>query len=164
MNYKIHPIVFIVIIATQMFAQANRLQISVNSNAENEPTLEFALAWDMNFNPTNGLKIETSQEIYLVPKSLMVNGKGMWLQNLTTIPEQDSVITWQSSPNGIILLFREDLIKNGDQLNINCNGSMKAGGEEPHGIYIKDVEWRSGNIEVSEQSFVNGSIPATPNR
>ena len=164
MNYKIHPIVFIVLIATQIFAQAEKLQISVNSNAENEPTLEFALAWNMNFNPTDGLKIETSPEIYLVPKSLLVNGKSMWLQNLSTIPEQDSVITWQSSPNGIILLFREDLIKNGDQLNINCNGSMKTGGEEQHSIQIKDVEWSSGNLEVSEQSFVNGPIPATPNR
>lgn len=165
MKYSLFLILMSLLFSTQIFSQANQLQVSLNSKSNSETALDIQFTWSNNFTPTDGLVIESTQPMMLIPVSVQINGENIWLQNLSSLPENDSVVTWQTSSNSLIFLLRNGLVQEGDVINVNCNGMInpdKEAGE--NAILIKDITWRAGQIEISDQSYMSGNIPAVPNQ
>jgi hypothetical protein len=123
----------------------------------------FNLEWDSNFQPTDGLEINIPETLILIPVSIQVNRNALWLQNAEVIPQQDSVISWQSAPGSIVLLFKSGLVKNGNQLTLIFNGSFLQKETRENIIQVKDVVWQSGTIEISDVVQATGTLPAFPN-
>jgi hypothetical protein len=165
MKYSLFYIITSLLFFTQVFSQANQLQVSLSNKSNSEKALEIQFTWSSNFTPTDGLVIESTQPMMLIPVSVQINGENIWLQNLSSVPENDSVVTWQSSSNGLIFLLRNGLVQEGDVINVNCNGIINPNEEtEDEVILIKDITWRAGQIEISDQSYITGNIPDVPNQ
>jgi hypothetical protein len=147
----------------QIFPQANQNQISIKVAQNGEAEWRFNLEWNSNFQPTDGIDVDLPETIMLIPVSIKINDGNLWLQNSAVIPEQDSVISWQSTPGSIILLFKSGLVRNGDQLTLLFNGSFlqkKSGGNI---IQVRDVVWQSGTIETSDVVQATGTLPVISN-
>lgn len=165
MKYILFSILMSLLFCTQIFSQADQLQVSLNSKSNNETALDIQFTWSSNFAPTDGLVIESAQSMMLIPVSVQINGENIWLQNLSSLPENDSVITWQTSSNSLIFLLRNRMVQEGDVINVNCNGMINPEeGAADNVIFIKDITWRAGQIEISDQSYMSGNIPAVPNQ
>lgn len=165
MKYNLFSILMSLLFSTQIFSQADQLQVLLNSKSDNETALDIQFTWSSNFTPTDGLIIESAQSMMLIPVSVRINGENIWLQNLSSLPENDSVITWQTSSNSLIFLLRNGMVQEGDVINVNCNGMINQDeGAADNAIFIKDITWRAGQLEISDQSYMSGNIPAVPNQ
>ncbi len=146
------------------WAQNKNLDIALTPIANTKTDWEFRLSGKLNFNPEDGIVIQIPGEMMIVPISVSVNGKKMWMQNLLTVPEKDSVIAWQIVPEGLMLLFKRGLIRQGDQLNLLCIANLLKKDLTNKTVYLKKIVSKPDGLKVSTQPLASGTIPSIPNR
>ena len=112
-------IVFLFITA-DIIAQDLRLGLTVQRIAQTKSNWDLNIILNSSMKLHPGVLIEFPNEIRIVPVSVKVNEKNYWLKNYNKIPEIDSVTNWQLTEEGLVLLFKENQVLNGDQLMINC--------------------------------------------
>jgi len=109
-----------------------------------------------------GVLIEFPDEIRIVPVSVKVNEKNYWLKNYNKIPEIDSVTNWQLTEEGLVLLFKENQVLNGDQLMINCLLTLIAKElTDKEVIQIRRVNKTVDSYEITDQVIASKNIPVT---
>jgi len=156
---------FIVLIfILELFAQSNDIQVKIRSIPGSEVDWEFELSVVLPVSPSQGFILEIPEEIVPIPVAVRANEKDLWLQNISSIPERDSVIAWQTVNNGIMFLFRDKLLQAGDRLVIKFMATVLKTPEGNKKITMKEIVSRNDGLEVSNREFVSGSIPSISNR
>ena len=163
MNRKIY--VIFLILTSGLLAQDNILDLTMAKRAQSESN------WDLNIilnSPQSlqpGISIEVPQQIRVIPLSIQVNQKNYWLQNSNQVPEIDSAATWQATNEGLLILFQENQVANGDILRIDCLVTLltnQVSNEEI--IQIKPVSGSAENYQVGDQIVASKNIPVTLTR
>ncbi len=155
---------FIVLVfLLELFAQNNDLQVTVKPISGSEVDWEVELSTVLPISPARGFVLEIPEEIVPIPVAVRANGKDLWLQNIASVPERDSVIAWQTVNSGIMFLYRDRLLQAGDRLTIKFIASVFKTPKE-NKITIKEIVSRNDGLKVSNRGFVTGSIPSFSNR
>ena len=101
-----------------LFAQQNNLTIDLQPVGDSTINWETTLSLIAPDGVENGMLIEIPVGLKMVPLSTSINQTDMLLQNKTEVPSTDSVICWDISPQGIILIFRNGQLNSGDQITV----------------------------------------------
>lgn len=147
-----------------LLAQSDVLKVNAQPIPDSKSDLELVFDLNLPSAPSNGLVIELPEEVMAIPVSVQINGKQMWLQNLTSVPKRDSVIAWQIIPKGLMLLFKEGLVGAGTNLRVTCITSTLKSTRTPREVKIKNIISQSDGIKVSNQTMATGIIPSMTNR
>ena len=164
MKFKYSALLIILFWSISLFAQQNEIELALNPLPGTQSDWEFQLSLDFKISPANGLVIELPDEIKLIPVSIKINGAEVWLQNIITVPERDSVIAWQTVSEGIILLYKKKLVQSGDMFTMKCMATINELPLKQARVRIKEVVWQSDNLKISDQAFATGTIPRIPKR
>ncbi len=158
---KILCIIFLFITA-DLIAQDIMLDLTVQRIEQTESNWDLNIILNSSMRLQLGLLIEFPNEIRIVPVSVKVNEKNYWLQNHNRIPEIDSVTSWQLTEEGLVLLFKEKEVLNGNQLKVNCILTLIAkeltDGEV---LRIRRVNKTVDNYEITDQVIASKNIPIT---
>ncbi len=147
-----------------VFAQPGNLAIRMN------PLPNTPYDWELTFdfvapvNADGAFVLQLPEGLLPVPFTVKINGNTLWLQNLLTVPEDDSVIAWQFIPEGLLLLFKPGVLKQGDRVEINCLLTVKEPDKEPKEVTLKAVKWSAGKVQIDNRVLASGMIPAFANR
>ena len=137
-------------------AQSNPLQIELTPL---QSDVQVNLSWRSTVRPA-GLLLNVPVEVQLVPISIEIDNRPVWLKNDPAVPELDSVISWQSTPEGLVLLFREGLLNNGSVLEVRCHSNLASGQGDSAVVQLRTVQVTSGGIESASSIISSGMIPA----
>ncbi len=147
-----------------LFAQQNRLQVSVNAMPGSQADWEMTLDWQSGIEQTGGILFQLPAGIQLVPLSVKLGDSELWLKKGNRLPQQDSVAVWDVTADGLILLFRPGLVKRGDDVIIRCHAGFNAALPEGSAIQLKEVTVQNGSLKPVEQSVASASIPPIPQK
>ncbi len=145
-----------ILCSVQLYAQSNPLQIELTPL---QSDVQVNLSWRSTVRPS-GLQLNVPVEVQLVPISIEVDNRAVWFKNDPAVPDLDSVISWQSTPEGLVLLFREGLLDNGSMLEVRCHSNLASGVGDSAVIQIRTVQVSSGGIESASAIISSGMIPA----
>jgi len=159
MVYRIILVLFCILPATFLFAQADNLTINVNRMSPQSADWEATFSWQSSLNLQNGLIFELSENMQVVPASVRVDDQEMWLKQGLEIPTNDSVVCWEVSPEGLILLFAENRINSGNRLAVRCHAAFTAAASDTATVQLREVRFRSGQAETQNSSLAEGIIP-----
>jgi hypothetical protein len=99
----------------------------------------------------NGVLIEIPGEIKMVPLNARINQNDMLLQNTQETPSVESVVSWDLTPEGIMLFFREGQVNSGDQIVIKTMITrIKKSVSENPAIHIRTIQKNNQDIQISE--------------
>lgn len=158
---KILCIIFLFITA-DLIAQDIMLDLSVQRIAQTESNWDLNIILNSSMRLQPGVLIEFPNEIRIIPVSVKVNEKNYWLQNYNRIPEIDSVTTWQLTEEGLVLLFKENEVLNGNQLKVNCILTLIAKElTKEKVIRIRRVNKTVDNYEITNQVIASKNVPIT---
>jgi len=150
--------------STLLPAQTGDINTALNRMSDSSPDWELSLTINLNFEPANGLTFQLPAGIEIIPVSIRVNGKEMWMQNKLAVPNRDSVITWDFTAQGLSIFFRNGLLKNGDVLAITCHASIPKTDNFPATVSLKEASLSDTGINLSEQNFARGTISLISNQ
>jgi hypothetical protein len=156
MMYRSFILILLVFLSSLIFAQSNPLQIEL---APLQSDVQVKLSWRSTVRPA-GLLLNVPAEVQLVPISIEIDNHAIWLKNDAAVPERDSVISWQSTPQGLILLFREGLITVGSELAISCHSNLANSRVDSAMVQLRAVQVTSGGVEAASPPISSGIIPA----
>jgi len=156
MMYRSFILILLVLFSGQIFSQSNPLQIELTTL---QSDVQVNLSWRSTVRPA-GLLLNFPEVVQLIPISIEIDNRAIWLKNDAAVPERDSVISWQSTPEGLILLFREGLLNNGSVLDVSCHSNLGKSQADSAVIQIRTVQASAGGIEAASQSVASGIIPA----
>ena len=156
MMYRSFLLILLVLCSVQVFAQSNPLQIELTPL---QSDVQVNLSWRSTVRSA-GLLLNVPAEVQLVPISIQIDDRSVWLKNDAAVPELDSVICWQSTPEGLVLLFREGLLDNGSLLEVRCHSNLAGGQGDSAIVQIRTVQVTSGGIESASSIISSGMIPA----
>jgi len=156
MRYRTFILMMLVFSSTVIFAQSNPLQIEL---AALQADVQVNMSWRATLRPA-GLLIAFPSDVQLVPISMAIDNRSLWLLNDSAVPARDSVIAWQITPEGLILLFREGLIENNQVLELSCHSNLANGQMGPVEVQIRAVQVTESGIETSSPVISSGIIPA----
>lgn len=156
MNLRIFILIVLVFSSAVIFAQSNPLQIELTSL---QADVQVDLSWRATLRPA-GLLIAVPTDVQLVPISIAIDNRSLWLINDLAAPERDSVVAWQTTPEGLVLLFREGLIANNQLLDISCHSNLANSQVESAEVQIRAVRLTDSGIEAVSPVISSGIIPA----
>ena len=156
MMYRSFILILLIFCSVQLLAQSNPLQIELTPL---QSDVQVNLSWRSTVRPT-GLLLNVPVEVQLIPISIEIDNRSIWLKNDAAVPELDSVISWQSTPDGLVLLFQEGLLDNGSLLEVRCHSNLASGVGDSAMVQIRSVEVTSGGIESASPIISSGMIPA----
>ena len=140
--------------------------IRVQSNPLPNTRFDWELKFD--FEVPNAVEgaflLELPPDLQPVPVTVAVNGKQLWLQNLLSVPQGDSMVAWQLFPEGLLMLFKPGVLKQGDRVEINCLVTVKRAEEKTGEVALKAVIWSAGRVQIVNRALASGTIPAFTNR
>lgn len=164
MKSKLIFIILSLLWATLSLAQTADIRTTLNQISDSGKDWELNFSLNLNFSPAEGFVLQLPEKILLVPVSIQVNNKNMWLQKKTAIPDRDSVVTWEFTSQGLSLFFRNGSLKNGDALGIKCHASFSKTDIGQNTVELKEAFLTPSGIEVSDQNYASGTIPLTSNQ
>jgi hypothetical protein len=109
-------VLFTALFSQILFAQQNDLAIDLQPVADSAVNWETTLTLDGQTGMENGLLIELPSGIRMAPVNATINDNQLFLQNSIEISEKESVLSWELSPEGILLRFQDGQYNQGDQL------------------------------------------------
>lgn len=151
------------LIIAPALAQQTGASIDITPIPESDSDWEFNLNLDLTSSLSNGILLETPQEVMLIPISLRINQEEMWLQNILSVPDRDSVIAWQNMPQGIMLIAKSDLLNSGDNIQLKCMANIQDSELEQAEIRLKEVVSQTDGLKVSTNVFSSVQIPSIGN-
>jgi hypothetical protein len=132
--------------------------------SEDTPDIEATFSWQSSRNIESGLIFSLSENIKAVPISIRIDNREMWLKKGLETPANDTIICWDLTPGGLILLFSNGLINNNTSLDVRCHASLTKGREDTAAVEIREVTFRNGESEISENSIASTSVPVVNNQ
>lgn len=151
--------VFILLInITFLPAQTDQLQVSVAPLSGSETDREMIIDWQASVQLSEGILIQLPQGVKAVPVSIRINDAEMWLKNGEAPPERDSVVVWQLNADGLVLLFDNGLLTNGDRLLIRSQASIPVAVPESNTIQIREVNVESDQLISGDQVLASGIL------
>ena len=156
MMYRSFILILLIFCSVQLLAQSNPLQIELTPL---QSDVQVNLSWRSTVRPT-GLLLNVPAEVQLIPISIEIDNRSIWLKNDAAIPDRDSVVSWQSTPDGLVLLFQEGLLDNGTLLEVRCHSNLASGVGDSAMVQLRSVEVTSGGIESAPAIISSGMIPA----
>jgi len=159
MVYRIIVVFLCIFPVSFLFAQADNLTINVNRMSPESSDWEATFSWQSSATLQNGLILEISDNMQVVPASVRVDGQEMWLKRIVEIPVNDSVVCWEISERGLMLLFTENRISNGGRLEVRCHAAFTAAVSDTATVQLREVRFRSGQVETQNSSLAEGIIP-----
>ncbi len=150
--------------ATLLPAQTGEISTVLNRMSDSTPDWELNLTVNLNFESVNGLSFQLPAGISVIPVSIQLNGREVWLQNKLAVPDRDSVITWDFTSQGLSFFFRNGLLKNGDVLAISCHASIPQTDNFPAAVVLKEASISDNSINLSERDYARGTIPLISNQ
>ena len=160
----LHVFLMVILLSGSVLAQNKELSISLKPLSNTKTDWEFSLEAQLNFSPENGIVLQVPGELMVVPVSITVNDRKFWMQNLLTVPEKDSVVAWQIVPEGLMLLFKKGVIRQGDKIRLVCIANILKKEFKSNTVYLKKIVSRPDGLKVSTQPLASGTLPAIPNR
>lgn len=152
------------ILSQNLFSQ--QTNVSVNLNPLPNTTRDYAV--EINFvlplTPADGLVIEVPQEIFLIPVAISFNDLQLCLQNMLSVPSQDSVVAWQSVPEGIMMVLKNGLFKTEDQINLRCISTMQNPDLSQNLFTAREIFSQTDGFRIIDESFASGSVPPISNQ
>ena len=119
--YKKMFFLIITVLTTQvLFAQNSNLEIQLSKHPNTQANYELKIQVRFAGQIESGLLIELPASIKVVPSAIELNNNPLWLKNISSIPDSDSVVNWELIPDGLILRFKDNLLKVNDLLNVTC--------------------------------------------
>jgi hypothetical protein len=156
MMYRSFILILLIFCSVQLYAQSNPLQIELTPL---QSDVQVNLSWRSTVRPS-GLLLNVPAEVQLIPISIEIDSRAVWLKNDPAVPELDSVISWQSTPDGLVLLFQEGLLDNGSVLEVRCHSNLASGVGDSAIVQLRSVQVSSGGIESASSVITSGMIPA----
>jgi len=134
-----------------VFAQQNDLTIDLQPVADSKINWETTLTLVASDDVSSGMLIEIPSAIKMVPLGTRINQNEMLLQNKSEVPSTDSVICWDLSKDGIILLFRDGQLNSGDQIIVKAMTTrVKRNLDENAVVNIRSIQNADSPIQYSE--------------
>jgi hypothetical protein len=158
-------ILFMISILTlNLFSQQTNLSVNLNPipNTTRDYTVEINLV--LPITPADGVAIEAPQEISLIPVAISINESQLWLQNLSSIPSQDSVVAWQLVPQGMLMVFKNGLFKSGDEIKLRCISTMQNPDLSQNLFNAKEIISQTDGLRIANESFASGIMPQISNQ
>jgi len=158
---KILFVVFLVF-SYNLFAQQSTLDITLESVSENNINWEMVLAFSGSNTIENGIAITLPEGLQAIPMNVQIDDKNVWLQNSDQVPQLDSVVTWQNTEQGLVVLFSAGLVSGGESVQITCMTSLlRSPISTGEVIEIRAVQSASQPVEISDQIYASANIPVT---
>lgn len=156
--------ILLIFVVSGLFGQQADVQLNLTPLSQTESDWEFELSVDFNFTPVSGLAVVVPEDVMLVPVSLKINNKRMWLQNLQFAPEPDSVVAWQRIADGLMFIYKQGMIQARDRMELKCISSLLKMPLEDRKVQLKEVVSQTDGLKVSNQIIASGEIPAVSSR
>lgn len=163
MVYRVLYFLIFPLLITSLYAQSNDLIVNVSRMSGDTPDLEATFSWQSSRNIQSGLIFTLSENMKAVPISIRVDEREMWLKRGLETPVNDTIICWDLAPGGLILLFSNGLISNNTGLDVRCHASFTQGRGDTAVVELREVVFRDGESEISENSIAATSIPIVNN-
>ena len=142
-NYAmVNRILFLIILPllfTSLYAQSNDLIVNVNRMSGDTPDLEATFSWQSSRNIQSGLIFTLSENMTALPISIRLDDREMWLIKGLENPSNDTIVSWELSPDGLILLFSNGLVDNNSNLDVRCHASFTTGRGDTAMVEIREV-------------------------
>jgi len=106
------------LLAQIVYGQSENLQIQVKPVAENDVSWETTLTITLPAAMLNGFLLELPAGVQMIPISVTENTRPLWLQNSSQPAVIDSVVSWQTTTQGPVFMFRDGQAGSRDQLQI----------------------------------------------
>jgi hypothetical protein len=152
-------VLFIALFSQMLFAQQNDLQVDLQPVSGSDVNWETTLTLDAEPGMENGLLVEIPAGIKMVPLSARLNDNIYYLQNKSELPENESVINWELSEEGIILFFPQGAYNAGDRLILKTmTTKIKKRLDDNQRINIRIIDNIIPEIQFSEDIKVSNSI------
>jgi hypothetical protein len=93
---------------------------------------------------------------------VQIDNKNVWLQNSEQVPQLDSVVTWQETEQGLIVIFSAELVSGGESVQISCMTSLlRSPISTEEIIEIRAVQSAAQPVQISGQIYASANIPVT---
>jgi hypothetical protein len=102
-----------------IFAQQNMMTISAEKKTASKVDWETTITINVADEIRAGFQLTLPKALRLIPLSVRINQKNLWLQNARVVSDVDSVVSWNLLDDGIVFQFNSDQLRSGDQLTIN---------------------------------------------
>ena len=152
------------VLSPNLFSKQTDVSVNLNplpNNARNY-TVEINLVLPLT--PSDGVVIKVPQEIQLIPVAISLNDSQLWLQNMLSVPSQDSVVAWQSVSDWIMMVFKNGLFQTGDEIKLRCLSKMHHPDLSQNLFIIKELDSRTDGLRITLESFASGSIHQISNQ
>jgi hypothetical protein len=164
MKIKSILIILLLVWATLTYAQTGDINVTLNPISESGSDWELNFSVDLNFDPGSGLSFQLPAGISVIPISVQLNGREMWLQKKMALPDRDSVLTWEFNAQSLSIFFRNGLLKNGDVLAVKCQASIQQTDSSSSSVILKEAFITNNGINLSDRDFGRGAIPVIANQ
>lgn len=158
MKHKYNFIILSILWTTLIWAQTAEISTTLNRISPLGEDWQLTFRVNLNFEPTDGLSFQLPEGISVIPISIQLDDKEIWLQNKMAIPNRDSVITWNFTAPELSFFFRNGLLKNGELLTINCHAIIPQTDSFPAPVSLKEATLSDAGINLSEQDYARGTI------
>ncbi|GAB4378918.1 MAG: hypothetical protein Kow0042_27830 [Calditrichia bacterium] len=164
MVHRICFFLLFIFLVTPLLSQPSSLAIRLQNIPDTEGEWELRATLNLNQNLANGFVVQVSENMPMIPVTVRLNNRSVWLQNLLSVPQRDSVIAWQKVTDGIMFLCQDDFLKAGDVMEIIFMVSLNNSSQNESQMVLREIVNRADGVKVSNQSFVSGTIPAMSKR
>ena len=125
-------IITIIVLSFQfLFAQQNMMTISTAKNSGSEIDWETTITINVTDEIQTGFRLSLPAALRLIPLSVQIDQKNLWLQNATVVSGVDSVVSWSLLTDGVVFQFNPDQLRPGDQLTIKTMTTLVRKGLTP---------------------------------
>ena len=149
--------IFVIFCLFPVFLRAQNINAQLNQMPGETSDWQFQFEYQLTKDLSNGFFVEFSDSLKVYPVSIQINNHPFYLVNISSIPERDSVLAWQASDNGLMVICRSGVLKSGDVININClSGAPKT--ENIARVNLREVTNTTDGPQIASQETVSGNI------
>ncbi|MEJ2051006.1 MAG: hypothetical protein P8Y60_14415 [Calditrichota bacterium] len=157
-------IILLLVWVSLTYSQTGDINVTVNRMSDSGSDWELNFSVNLNFNPGSGLSFQLPAGISVIPVSIQLNGREMWLQKKMALPDRDSVLTWEFTAQSLSIFFRNGFLKNGDVLTVKCQARIQQTDSSPNTVILKEAFITVNGINLSDRDFGSGAIPVIANQ
>ncbi len=164
MKFKLLLLFVVLILSTSLIAQSNDLEVSLSPVAGTKADWDLNFSLNVNFPAGNGFSLQVPKGVMLIPVSLGINETEVWLQKANIISDHDSTVVWRSIADGLIFLYKDQLIKQGDRIQLKCIANIINTPLHTNEVTVSQVVRQADGFIAADQVSSSGLFPAIPNR
>jgi hypothetical protein len=153
-------LLFVCLSVTPLLGQEG-LNLTVSQPDQNTAEWELSLSLTITAETIPGFFLQIPEGIRFIPTQIESNDQSLWLLNAEQVPEQDSVVCWHETENGLIIIFRENDI--GAESSVIINGTLILLKPQllPEELFqIKTISSAGGTFSSTEQVVEAAGIPS----